>query len=433
MPKTSPRPVAPVDLTVSAPAQRPADAGLPRLPYVPWVAAAVAGSAAVVLLGWAVVGALVAAAWLTAPHLAPGPVLDTASQAWLGVHGSAFTLGGVGVRLTPLGLSALLAVAMAAVGRLSFRQTDRDSRSLPGVVLVAAACTGAYAVASWLVASLVGAPRQAVAVFVGALAIGGVGSLVGALREARLDLFGGLPPWTRALPRGAGAGLATLAAASVLTLGVAVGAHTRQISALQGGLGPDAAGAALLVALYAAYLPNVLGWAGSYALGSGLTVGAGTLLTPFTSVLGLVPALPLAGALPAVPPALGWAFLASGPLAGVAAGTVCVRGLRALDPPARIVPWAVRAGAAGLASALVWGAASWLTRGDLGTTRLVGLGPRFPEIGLPLLGMVAAASLTGAVLAWWTARRPQPAAEPLPFGLDDEETVALETAPFGLD
>ncbi len=431
MPKSSPRPVPPVDVTVSAPLERLPDPALPRLPYVPWVAAALAGSAAVVLLGWAIVGAVVAAGWLTATHLAPGPVLDAVSQAWLGVHGSPFQLGTLPLRLTPLGLSLLLAVAMAVVGRLAFRHTDADTRSPAGVVLVAAACTGAYAVASWLVASLVGAPRQAVAVFVGALVIGGTGSLVGALRASDLDPLAGLPAWARVVPRAAGAGLAALAAASLLTLGVAVGAHTRQIAVLQGGLAPDAAGAALLVVVYAAYLPTLLLWAGSYALGSGLTVGAGTLLTPSVSTLGLVPALPLAGALPAVPPQFGWLFLASGPLAGVLVGTVCARRLRALGEPARVLPWAAGSGAAGLASGLIWAAASWLARGDLGATRLVGLGPRFPELFLPLLALAGAAALTGAALAWWTARRPKGADEPLPFGLGDEDTVALDGAAVG--
>lgn len=433
MPKST-RTAAPLDLTVSAPAEPEPEPGLARLPYVPWAAAAVVGSAAVVLLGWVVVGALVAAAWLTAPHLAPAAVLDTVSQVWLGVHGSPVTLaGGVSLGVTPLGLSALLAVAMAAVGRAAVRQFGAEARGgWRAVVLVTAACTGAYAVASWLVATVVGAPRQAVAVFVGALVIGCLGSAVGAARATRLDAFAGLPRWTRALPAGAAAGVAGLTLASVVTLAIAVGAHPGQILALHGGLAPDAAGAALLGVAYAAYLPNLLLWAGSYALGAGLTVGAGTLLTPWVSVLGLVPAVPIAGALPAVPPAFGGAFLAAGPLAGAASAVVCCRRLRRLGLPARPLRWAAWAGAAGLASGVLWAAGSWVARGDLGTARLVDLGPRFPELLLALLPVAGAAAVAGAALAWWAARRPAPEDAPAPFGLDSAGAVPADDAPFGL-
>nr|NLI49048.1 hypothetical protein [Propionibacterium sp.] len=432
MPKTSSRTVAPVDVTVSAPAEPEADLGLPRLPYVPWIAAAVVGSAAVVLLGWVLVGALVAAAWLSATHLAPAVVLDTVGQGWLAVHGSRVTLGGTTIGVTPLGLSALLAVAMGVVGRGAVQQYGEDARRSAGaVVLVASVCTGSYAVAAWLVASLVGAPRQAVAVFVGGLVIAGVGSAVGAARAARLDLVGGLPRWTRALLPGIAAGLVGLTLASVITLGIAVGAHHRQIGALHGGLAPDAAGSALLVVAYAAYLPNLLLWAGSYALGAGLTVGSGTLLTPSVSVSGLVPALPIAGALPAVPPAFGWLFLASGPVAGIAAAVACSGRLRRLGLPARPGRWAAVAGAAGLVSGAVWALGSWLARGDLGTVRLVGLGPRFPELLLAVLPVAGVAALGGTAFAWWVARRPASEDTTAPFGLADAGDQATPS-PFGL-
>lgn len=421
MPKTTPRPVAPVDVTVSSPREPDAGARLPRLPYVPWVAAALLGSAGVVLLGWAVVGAIVGVAWLTAPHLGPTTVLDTISQAWLGVHGGAFTLGALNLNLTPLGLSALLGVAMAAVARFTVNQTEEDGRgSLSQVVLVATVCSGSFAVASWLVASLVGAPRQAVSVFVGALLIGGLGSTVGALRAARVDVFQRLPRWTRTLPAGVAGGVAGLTVASAATLALGYGAHAAQVAALHGGVAPDGVGSALLFAAYAAYLPNLLLWAGAYASGAGLTVGTGTLLTPTVSQLGLVPAIPIAGLLPAAPPVAGGAFWAVAPLAGVAAALLSCRRAGGLGLAPHPRPWALASGASGLIAAALWAAASWISRGDLGTGRLVGLGPRFPELIAALLPLAVTAALTGAIAAWWASRRPVVAEQP-PFGLPAED------------
>lgn len=138
---------------------------------------------------------------------------------------------------------------------------------MPGVVLVAAACTGAYAVASWLVASLVGALGRRWRCSSAPWPSGAWAASSARCGRRVSTCSVACRPGRGPLPRAAGAGLATLAAASVLTLGVAVGAHTRQISALQGDL-DGRRWCGLLVALYAAYLPNVLGWAGSYALGS---------------------------------------------------------------------------------------------------------------------------------------------------------------------
>jgi len=417
MPKTIERPPG-VDLTVSSPSE-PDDAGrLARLPYLPWVAAAVLGSGAAVLLGWVAVGAVLAAGWLTAPALSPAVVLDALAQAWVGVHGAPFRLAGMTIGLTPLGLTALVGVALSAVARYSAGQRDDGRYGPVQALLVAGVCTLSYSALTLVVATLVGAPRQAASAFVGALVVSGIGSAIGALRA----LDGGveaLPAWVRGLPTGIGVGLASLAVASGAALGLAIVSHWGAIRTLNEALAPDAVGSVLVVVCYLAYAPTLLLWAGSYLLGAGVQLGTGALITPTSSVLGLLPGLPVFGAVPTVPPANGVLLLAGGPIAGLLAGLATCR-------------WAAREGRGGvlatvsgatlsaLLSGSVWTAASWFSRGSLGTAHLVGLGPRFPELLAYGTLAPAAGGLVAGLAYAAVSRRPG-----VDHANDGEDTVVV--------
>lgn len=429
MPKTPERRMSPVELTVSSPAGARRGPHPVPLPALPWLAAALLGSGAVVLLGWAAVGALVAAGWLSAMGLAPATVLETVSQGWLGLHGVGFTLAGLPLALTPLGLSALVCLAMGAVSGYAVSQVEADElerRPWRAVALAVVACTLTYTLGATLLASIVGAPRQATACFVGAALLSGVGSLLGALRVSPVRLEW-LPPWAAELPRAVAAGIGGLATASAIGLVVAIGTHTKQIAALQQAVSPDGVGTALLLASDLAYLPNLLFWSGAYLLGAGFTVGAGTLLTPTTATLGLLPAIPVAGALPVVPPPGGQLLPASGVAAGALAALVLCRRLAGRGVRPHPWAWCWRSALAGLAAGLVWAGLSWFSRGDLGTGRLVGLGPRFPELVEYAAGLTTAGALVAGLIAGVVAQHRALQA--------DEPTVALEgrAAPFGLD
>ena len=194
MPKTIERPTD-LDLAVSSPAEPDSGSRTVRLQFLPWLAAAIIGSGAAVLLGWVVVGVAVAAGWLTAPGLPPAVVLDAIAQIWLGVHGSAFSLAGLTIGLAPLGVTALVGVAMAVVARLAAGQRDADEPGLRAALLIAAACTVSYSLITLIIATFVGAPRQAAAAFVGALGVSGVGSLIGSLRACGVRGLAKLPDW----------------------------------------------------------------------------------------------------------------------------------------------------------------------------------------------------------------------------------------------
>ena len=104
------------------------------------------------------------------------------------------------------------------------------------------------------------------------------------------------------------------------------------------------------------------------------------MVAPAATELGILPGLPMLGALPAAVPACGelW-WLAAGALAGAVAAWIVVRS----RPAARFDETSLVGGLAGvLAGARLRGLA-WAASGDLGTVRLAGLGPRL----LPLLVM----------------------------------------------
>jgi hypothetical protein len=78
--------------------------------------------------------------------------------------------------------------------------------------------------------------------------------------------------------------------------------HLKQVEALHQTLQPGVAGGIALVLLQLAFAPNAIVWSASYALGSGFSVGAGSVIAPAATQLGMVPGIPLLGALPAPGP-----------------------------------------------------------------------------------------------------------------------------------
>jgi hypothetical protein len=143
----------------------------------------------------------------------------------------------------------------------------------------------------------------------------------------------------------------------------------------------------LLALAGAALVPNAAVWAATFALGPGFAVGAGTAVGPGGVELGIVPALPALGALPADGPgAVAWLVLL-GPVAiGVLTGVVVHR--RSQGGPKRVVAdvLAAAAFAAGVMAAL-----ALLSGGSAGAGRLAVVGPvpwhvalaTFVEVGLP--------------------------------------------------
>ena len=110
-----------------------------------------------------------------------------------------------------------------------------------------------------------------------------------------------------------------VAGAAVLVTGLWM--HLKQVEALHQALQPGVAGGIALLLLQLAFAPNAMIWSASYALGSGFSLGAGSVVAPAATELGMVPGIPLLGALPSPGPGdlsqLWW--LAAGAVAGAIA------------------------------------------------------------------------------------------------------------------
>lgn len=424
----------PVLLTVSAPDERPDDhAGdAARVPYLPWAVAAVGWSLGAVALGWLAVGMVVAAGWLTAPRTSLTAVVATIGQGWLAAHAVPARLGELVVGITPLGVSAVLVAGCAAAAHHAATQyvfpaeLDERRRWLTWAA-IAGTCVATYAVGALVLGTVVGTPAQGARVLLGALAVSVPGAGYGAARGLGLDPLATLPAWVRALRPAVGVGLATLAAGSLIALVTGLILAAERVGQLHSSLAPDAAGAALLVAAQLAFWPNLLLWSGAYALGAGVALGGGTVATPASGAGGILPAIPVWAAVPTWGSPYVHAWAAIGVVAGGVAAWWLLRRLRADGEAPRWATWPALGALAGLATGAAWVALSAASGGDLGTNRLTGLGPVFPDLlwwgTLP--GVGGGAVVAVAYLLWAKRRR---AASPADHAATPIEPPALSPA-----
>lgn len=396
-------------------------------PEFPLVPVALAAGAASVIAGWLVVAGLVMVGWFTAMAMPVPVALGFAAQLWLGGHGVGAAVGGVLVTITPLGLSVLFVLLARTMIALTLRATPRENLDGRGALTAWALATTGYALSAAVLAVASGSGPRAGWALLGGAIIGGLGAAWA--MAGRLRALLPTPAPLRGMGRGVLAGVATMTAvaAAVLVLGLLLG--SQRISMIEDALGTDAVGAWLLVILQLLYLPNLLAWTASWALGAGISVGVGSLVSPMLTTAGMLPAVPALGAVPQPGAGGGWsyAWLLSGVVAGAVAGWIAV----AKPAPARrgLVWWLARGVGSGLGTAVVVIVVAALSRGDLGAGRLTGMGP----VLLNLLWLAPVPMLVGgaaAALAHWLLRgRHLPAetsaedsAEPI-----EEPTESLET------
>ena len=396
-----------VRLTVAEVSADQQAAAAPEFPFVPVALGAGAASA---LAGWLLVAGLVMAGWFTAMAMPVPVALGFAGQFWLAGHGAGAVIGGLPVTLTPLGLSCLFVLLARLVTGLGLRGTAPENLDGRGALIAWGLATAGYALVASVVALASGAgPRVGWALLGGAVigALGAAWALAGRLRP-----LVAMPAALRGLGRAVLAGLATMTAiaAVVLLIGLLLG--SQRISVIEDALAPDAVGSWLLVTLQLLYLPNLLAWAASWALGAGISVGVGSLVSPMLTTAGMLPAIPAFGAVPEAGPGGPWAYawFASGVLVGAVAGWVA-----SVRAPARwrsLTAWLIRGAGAGLLVAIIVLVVAALSRGDLGAGRLVGMGPVLLSLlllaPLPMLVGGAASALTH----WLVRGRQLPASDP---------------------
>lgn len=269
-------------------------------------------SLAVVVLP-AVVAYLVGTATMATPADSPedaaqvGSAVDVAMGIWLLGHGVPLTADDVTVSLAPLGVAGLALFATYACAK----------RFATTTVLAGVSGAVTYALCTTAVAAIAGsAPGWSLPTASAAgLMMGGLGMLLGILArpdaptatelgeraEALTLRFTGIelvPATLRLGLRGGAVAVALLiGAAALLVAGWALAGRATSsdiITALE----PGWTGGIVFAVAQVALLPNLVLWAAAWLAGPGFAVGVGTSFTPFGTISGPLPAIPLLGALP---------------------------------------------------------------------------------------------------------------------------------------
>ncbi len=367
------------------------------------------GALVAALSGLAVLAAVVLIAWVADARSGSSgaDAVRAGADAWLLAHGGGLSLPGGRVAGVPLGLTLLAAGVLHRAGASLARAVEvADLRAAARAV---GALAVVYGLATAAVARIAATPEVAVNAVLsglGATLLAGLAGGLGVVRGAGLTdrLRAALPARVPAVAVAAGAAVLGLIGAGLLLVLVSVGVHAGRAGELAGALDAGLVGTVVLVIGCVLLLPNAALWATAYAAGPGFAVGVGTGVSPFSVVLGPVPAFPLLAALPqdGTPPPAVRAVLLLPVLAGVVAGVVLVRALP-VEPASGSLPRMVRTAgwglAAGLAAAATLALLAALAGGRLGDGYLAAVGPSPWRVLLALaLEIGAPAAVTAALL-----------------------------------
>ena len=371
----------------------------PPSPPISWPVMALAGAAATAAASWVLCSGVVILGWLGTEAGSLGGALQSGTAFWLLSNGVGVRIGTSPVTLVPWGATAVIAFMISRFAAASARQVHADQKANAG--LIGIGIVAAYQLPVLVAAVLRGEPWQAPARWASVIAVLVIAAWWGGSRgwvRMRADV----PSWTRAIPRAVLAAQLAMLVAGAAALVTSLWMHLKQVEALHQALQPGVAGGIALLLLQLAFAPNAMVWSASYALGSGFSLGAGSVVAPAATQLGMVPGIPLLGALPSPGPGdlaqLWW--LATGAVAGAIACWVVLSPRRA----ARVDAAGLAGGACGVLAGVVFTGLAWAASGDLGTVRLADLGPRlFPLLVMAGTTMGLSGLMTGLVLGW-TAR-----------------------------
>ncbi|TDC46229.1 hypothetical protein E1212_27300, partial [Jiangella ureilytica] len=298
---------------------------------VPWLAAMVAAAWALVA-GFALCVLPGVAVWIAEGAVGPlGDPLRFGSRVWLMAHGAGLDLEAGSITLAPLGLTLLFVLLLHRSARWAAHSAGVATTRGACAVVVAAVVT--YAVGAGTIATLsatADAASRPLEAVLWAVLWSGAAVTTGVAHESGLlaDWWWRVPPLMRAALAGAAAAVAGMVCVGAVLMGVSLVAHAGRTGDLATALDAGPLGATLVVVGCALIVPNLIVWSAAFALGPGFAVGTATSVAPGGVTLGLVPAVPVLGALPSsVPGSLAWLVVAGPVLAGVLAGLLVHRRL----------------------------------------------------------------------------------------------------------
>ena len=404
-------------------------------PWLPWWLASAAAAVLTVVISWVLVCGLFALGWLATTDIDFTSIFTDGTRVWLLGFLSGATVVGLHISVAPLGMTLAnlaLAVGLAsfAAGQARLAAPDelsghqRRGLALRVVGVFTLVHTLAVLVPSFVVAST----EESARALVGAAALGLIASLVGASRVFQWRIVDDWPRWLRPVPAGVAASVLVMLTAGAAVLALGLIQNRDRITALHESLEPGTMGSILLLVLQLLWLPNLVLWCTSWALGAGFQFGLGSVISPAQNQVGMLPAIPVLGAMPESGPgsSLQVLWLASGLVAGAVGAIVVLRA----RPRARFDETALVGGLVGVLAGLALLGLGMLSSGDLGVGRLVALGVRPTHLFVmapTLLGI--AGVLTGAVMGLLRPRPADGSAEH-PVEALVESTVAVVTEPL---
>ena len=391
---SSRRAAAPLTLRATPARGKGAQAARTRAPARPgnWAVIALVGGALTALASWILCAGVTILGWLAADSGSFVEAIGLGTRLWLLGNGVGVRIGAILVTLVPWGVTAVIAFMISRIAAMSARHVRRNQTT--GSVLISVLTVAAYLVPVLAVAAWLGEPwqipgRWAVVIAVLVLAaFWGSGRSSGAARSSDR---------TWMISRGVVAAQLTMlvAGSAVLITGLVV--HLKRVEGLYEALQPGVAGGIALLLLQLAFAPNALIWSASYALGSGFSLGAGSVVAPAATEIGILPGIPLLGALPS--PGPGAAVELWWLAAGAAAGAIACWMLLAARPAVRFDEASLKGGACGVLAGVAFAGLAWAASGDLGTLRLTDLGPRlFPLLVMAGTTMGLSGMITGLAL-----------------------------------
>lgn len=411
--------------TVAVEVDAPATAA-PRHIRMPWWLATVGGGVAVLFLAWVIVAAVCVVGWLTSSDADLGAALRLAASVVVLANGGTVVIGSQAVSIAPLGITSILVLLAIYLASFAAR-LDAAAAQAPGhrgpfmvnaeriALRVAGSFGAAYLGGVLALGAMLGAVTPSLAL--GALTIGTVSALFGATHGLNYDPTRGWPSWVRTVPRAMGSAVAVVIAGAALALTAALVASRDRVTDLVSALDPGTAGNILLTVLHLSYLPNIVLACASWVLGAGITFGDGTLLTVASNDIGLLPSIPVLGAIPNISGFM-VLWLGVGALAGLVAGAV----VALARPRARFDETSLVGGLSGVLAGLLIAVLCGVSVGGIGANRLAVIGARLPELFVFAPTIVGLGGLVGGLAVGLWRRYRQPVSP------SDEPTTVLDPA-----
>ncbi|WP_281640084.1 cell division protein PerM [Aurantimicrobium minutum] len=314
------------------------------------------------------------------------------------------------ISIAPLSFSLLTILLGVRLGRKSFESGARFVGPLSAVgtfgfftILIALSAVHVNATpVMWMAVSFPTA-IFALGVFIGAR--GEVGHSGGRAERVQQKVVGwatGLSSQVKAvLSASLRGGLITAAlviGASAVALSILIIANFASILGIYEGLQGGGGGSLILTAAQLMFMPNFVMWVVSWFIGTGFALGTGSSVSPVGTDLGLVPALPILGAMPTNDLAFGFLGLLVPLLAAfLAAWFIRPALLRALGSDVSFRWISLTVLGIALVAGILIGLLAWASGGAAGPGRLADVGPNALRTG----GIAALEFLIAAALGMY--------------------------------